>query len=305
MRIASLLSSATEIVFAIGRGDSLIGVSHECDWPAAARKLPCITRSLIDSSASSLAIDNEVKERLRAGLPLYEIDRELLESLAPDVIITQAQCDVCAIRYEEVEAAVRDCPRLGAARILALNPQSLADILQDIKRIGYVCEAAQGAKLFRVQLRDRIECVRASAARLDPAKQARVACVEWTDPLMLAGNWTPELIELAGGTSIVPRATGHSCYWSWDELASAAPEVLILSPCGFDLDRSLCEARALSQKHYWSRLPAVQAERVFVVDGNAYLNRSGPRMVDSLEILAHAIAPAEFPPPRHSGWRKI
>ncbi len=283
------------MLFGMGLGDQVVGISHECDWPAESLSLPRVTRSLIDSYANSNDIDRQVHQRLAAGLPLYEIDVPLLTHLRPDLIITQAQCDVCAIRYEDVVAVVRDTLRQPHTPILALQPLTLADILHDVLRVGEAAQSLSAAQAFHDRLLARVEIVSQLTAKLPTDQRPRVACVEWTEPLMLAGNWTPHLIQLAGGTSLLARAHEHSVYHAWDELVAADPEVIIIAPCGFDLTRSLHEARTLTAWPRWADLSAVRQGRVFVIDGNAYLNRSGPRIVETLELLAHVIQPALFP----------
>jgi iron complex transport system substrate-binding protein len=296
-RIASLLSSSTEILFALGLGERIVAVSHECDYPAAARDKPRATLSHIDSTQPSLAIDEQVRQRSLAGASLYGLNEPLLRELRPDLIVTQAQCDVCAVRYADVLDFVRREPTLHNTPVLALNPASLGDILADILRIGIATGATAAAEEFRARLQARIDVVRQATVELPASQRPKVVCIEWTDPLMAAGNWTPELIALSGGTCGLATAGEHSRYVRWEEICQFDPDVLLVAPCGFDLERSLCEARQLERLHGWSELTAVRTGRVHVIDGNAYLNRSGPRMVDSLEIVAHLLHPALFPTP--------
>jgi iron complex transport system substrate-binding protein len=297
MRIVSLLSSATEILFAIGAGDEVAAVSHECDYPPAATKLPRATRSRIDSSLPSGQIDEQVKQLLAAGESLYEIDRELICQLRPGLIVTQAQCDVCAVRYQDVVDLVAEEAGLADTAVVALQPQSFADVLGDIQRIGQAAGAERGAIALNRSLLKRWNGVLARICSSPDAYRPQVAVLEWTEPLMAAGNWTPELIHAAGGASLFATAGEPSGYLTWLDLVGARPDVLIVAPCGFNLERSLVEARRLMQLPGWRDLPAVAQGRAFVVDGNAYLNRSGPRLVDSLEILAHLIRPELFEAP--------
>lgn len=303
MRIVSLLSSATEILFGIGLGDAVVGISHECDYPPEAVTRPRVTRSLIRSERDSAQIDAEVKLRFSAGEPLYEVDANLLGQLAPDVIITQAQCDVCAVRYEDVLAAVDRMPPLSKSRVVALAPSCLADILEDVRRVGEATAALPAAEQFHAQLAARVARVREIAA--DNARRPRTVCIEWTDPLMLAANWTPELIALAGGEAGLVTSGEHSVYAAWEDVRAYDPEVVIVSPCGFDLARSRQEATALWDLPGWHYLAAVREKRVFVLDGNAYLNRSGPRIVDSLEIIAHFLHPERFAGVHGEAWVRI
>jgi iron complex transport system substrate-binding protein len=295
-RVVSLLSSATEILCALGLEDSLLAVSHECDYPPSVRTKPRATVSFIDSSRPSGEIDEAVKQRLGAGLPLYGLDAPLLRDLRPDLIVTQAQCDVCAIKFEEVQSLVDSAPELSRAKILPLSPNSLEDILQDVLRVGEAVGRLEAAQRFERSLRTRIEHVSALTNLRDsttpPRNRPRVVCIEWTRPLLAAGNWTPELIQLAGGQSGLAEAGKHSPYVSWEQIADYDPEVLFVAPCGFDLPRSQRESLELTLLPGWNAVAAVQAGRVFVLDGNALLNRSGPRIIDSLELLAHLLHPS-------------
>jgi iron complex transport system substrate-binding protein len=299
VRIVSLLSSATEMLFALGLGEQVVAISHECDYPPEATRLPRATRSRIDSSRPSHEIDAQVKRLLEAGEPLYEIDRELIRKLAPDLIVTQAQCDVCAVRYQDVIDFVAAEPALAETNVLALNPQSLTDILGDVERVGAAAGAAEVAREYVQWLRTRIDKTSAGdGSRSVPATvRPRVVCLEWLGPLMTAGNWTPEVIELAGGESCLAENGKHSGYVEWIAVRNCDPHVLLVAPCGFDLARSIAEARKLWELPGFGELTAIKSGRAFVIDGNAYLNRSGPRIVDSLEILAHLIRPDRFQPP--------
>jgi iron complex transport system substrate-binding protein len=297
MRIASLISSATEILFALGLGEQVVAVSHECDYPPAARLPPRATRSLIDATASSGQIDRQVRERSAGGQALYEIDAELLCDLRPDLIVTQAQCDVCAVRYADVVDLIQTRAELRDARLVALNPQSLDDVLADVVRVAAAANApAAGVELVR-QLSRRIEAVSGRTREVSATDRPRVVCLEWLDPLMAAGNWTPDLIERAGGRSGLAIAGRHSEYTTWDAVREFDPEVLLIAPCGFDLARSQAEAKSLLAIPGLADLTAMQSRRAFVIDGNAYLNRSGPRLVETLELLAHLIQPEQFAPP--------
>jgi iron complex transport system substrate-binding protein len=309
-RIASLISSGTEILFGLGLGERVVAVSHECDFPAEAHARPKATHSLVDSSRASRAIDDQVRELAHGGAALYGIDEPLLVGLAPELIVTQAQCDVCAVRYDDVLSLVRRHPELSATRVLALNPRSLAEVLSDVLRVGEAAGASEAARDYAAALSRRIEAVRAAAHTLPPAARPRVVCIEWLDPLMLAANWTPELVEIVGGQSGLAKAGGHSVYNDWQAVLDYDPEVLLVLPCGFDLSRTLAESAVLPSWQGWSSLSAVQRGRVYALDGNAYFNRSGPRLVESLEILAHLLHPELFPPPlapaeRAAAWKQF
>jgi iron complex transport system substrate-binding protein len=305
-RIASLLSAATEMLFALGLGDRVVAVSHECDWPPEANRLPRVTISHIAATASSAAIDTQVRELSSAGRPLYGLDVELLGRLEPDLIVTQQQCDVCAVSYSDVLAAVAADPRLAGCPIVALNPRGLGDVLADLRRVGEAAGATGAAEHCVAALESRVEAVRQRMATLAQAERPRFVCVEWTDPLMLAANWVPEIVELAGGQNGLSIGGGHSTYHAWSDVLAYDPEVIVVSPCGFDLLRTQEEAHALARNvPGWATMTAVRTGRVFAVDGNAYLNRSGPRLLDSLEILAHLLHPNLILAPPHAGWQRL
>jgi iron complex transport system substrate-binding protein len=295
IRIASLLSSATEMLCGLGLERNLVAISHECDYPASILHLPRATRTRIDPSISSQAIDDHVRASLAAGEPLYDVDEELLTQLKPDLIVTQAQCDVCAVRLSDVEAVVARMPVGKQPRIMSLNPTSLDDVLHEIEMLGVAAGVPQAAHAYLSQLRARIESVRSSSAALVGEKQRRrVALIEWIEPLMLSGNWLPELVEIAGGEHALTTAGAHSPYVAWADVVKYDPEVVIVAPCGFGLPRTLEEVSLLTNLPGWHDLHASRAGRVYALDGNAYLNRSGPRLVDSLEILAHLIYPEQL-----------
>ena len=297
MRIASLISSATETLFALGLGEQIVAVSHECDYPPAARRLPRATRSLIDAAASSDRIDQQVRERSALGQALYEIDARLLCEVRPDLIVTQAQCDVCAVRHADVVDLMQSHTELSETKIVALNPQSLVDVLSDVECVAAAADAIPAGSKLLHELSRRIAAISDRTPALPAVRRPRVVCLEWLDPLMAAGNWTPGLIELAGGCSQLAAAGRHSEYTTWDAVRQANPEVLLIAPCGFDLARSQIEAESLRTWPGLAELAALKNQRAFVIDGNAYLNRSGPRLVDSLELVAHLIQPMNFPPP--------
>ncbi len=283
-RIASLLPSATEIVFALGLGDRVVAVSHECDEPPKAKDLPAVTYALLGQNGTSGEIDAEVKDRLGRGEPLYGLDQRLLAELAPDLILTQAKCDVCAVRLEDVVGLTQTVPALARTRLVTLAPTSLSDVLGDCHRIAEAAGEPHLAEPLVQSLAGRVDAVR--QAGVNAVTRRRVACIEWLSPLMLAGNWIPEMITIAGG--LAPSITGshHSPYVTWNEVLDFAPEVLILMPCGFTLGRTLEELTLITQLPRFFELPAVVDRRVFAVDGSRLFNRSGPKLVDSLELLA-------------------
>jgi iron complex transport system substrate-binding protein len=287
-------------------GVAPLAVSHECDFPPLARSLPRATFSRIESQRSASEIDGQVKGLLEAGEPLYGLHAQLVAKLRPDVIVTQAQCDVCAVRHADVLDLVASCPELSATCVVSLNPQSLGEVLQDIARIGVAVEREARARRVVAALRTRIDSVKAKTQPLAAEARPRTVVIEWTSPLMAAGNWTPELVALAGGQNCLSVAGHHSQYVTWEAILAATPEVLLIAPCGFALERSLAEAAVLLRQPGWADLPAARSDRVFVIDGNQYLNRSGPRLVDTLEILAHLLQPRLFPPPALAeAFRKV
>lgn len=296
-RVVSLISSATEILFGLGLGDHVVGISHECDHPPEVAQRPRVTRSHIRTEQSSQQIDDQVRQTAAVGEPLYEIDASRLIELAPDVIVTQAQCDVCAVRYDDVVNVVQSNDALAHATILTLNPCTLEDVFADILMIGDATRRRTAAAAYVDRLRNRVEAVRRQASQYPNAERPRVTCVEWVQPLMLAGNWIPELVRLAGGQCQLDEECGPSQYHDWLELLRFDPQVVVVMPCGFDLARARAESQSLTTQPKWKELTAAKESRVFAVDGNAYFNRSGPRLVDSLEILAHLFHPQSIPPP--------
>ncbi len=297
MRICSLLPSATEIVFALGQGDSLVGVTHECDYPPDARRLPQVTRTNIPPGLSSRRIDSAVTSTLAETSSLYELDLELLEPLRPELILTQRLCDVCAVSFDRVEDALASLP--GRPQVVNLEPRSLDGILDTIRTVARAigCDAAAASVIDG--LRRRIDAV-ARAAR-SAASRPRVFCMEWVDPPFSGGHWMKELVDLAGGRDDLANLHRPSARLEWQRVLEFAPEVMVLTCCGFDLERCRQEGEILAEFPGALDLPAVRNGRVFATDGSAYFSRPGPRIVDSLEILAHAVHPELFPPPPLDG----
>lgn len=288
-RIASLLPSATEIVCALGADDQLVGISHECDFPPAIRDRPVLTRSRIDAGGTSRAIDAAVRAVVAGALSIYDVDADLLSRLAPDLIITQDLCEVCAVSLDDVRAAVARLAHRDDIAIVALRPTRLTDALGDIERVATALGCAGRGAAVRAALDRRIAAIagRAAAAACRP----RVVSLEWIDPLMLGGTWMPELIELAGGQPVGARAGAPAPTVTPAELAALAPDVVVVKPCGFSLPRALAE-RAVIEHHVIAACPG--RPRVYVTDGNAFFNRPGPRLVESLEIMAACVHPERF-----------
>ena len=302
-RIASLLPSTTEITCALGFEAGLVGRSHECDFPASVASLPVLTAPKLDASASSLEIDNRVKQLVRDGLSVYRVDAERLRELAPTLILTQDQCEVCAASLPDVEAALAEWVS-GRPRIVSLNPANLGDVWGDVGRVADALGAGGRGREVATELSHHITEVAEQTQRI--RERPSVACVEWIDPLMAAGNWVPELVTLAGGRNLFGATGEHSPWITWASLRDADPDVIVVLPCGFDLARSRAEMPPLSGRDGWSGLRAVKNGRVFLTDGNQYFNRPGPRLVDSLEILAEILHPDVFPPThRERGWQPL
>ena len=291
MKLVSLLPSDTEIVCALGLADQLVGVSHECDFPPEIIGRPILTAPKIDPSGDSASIDAAVRLLVRDGLSVYRIDAERLAQLQPDLIVTQDQCEVCAVSFKDVVDATRAL-LTKPATIVSLKPTRLEDIFDDILRVAAAADRHAAGVEVTSQLRARIEALRTRAARVH--SRPRVACIEWMAPLMAAGNWVPELIELGGGTYDQVPPGAHSPTLTWDDLVAYAPDVVIIMPCGFKLEQTRRELAQLTGHPEWQQLPAVRNQRVYAVDGNAYLNRPGPRIVDSAELVAGLIQPGFF-----------
>lgn len=292
MRIVSLLPSATEIIHAVGLGDRLVGVSHECDHPAAVQGLPRVTRSLLPDAATSGRIDAAVRDHARQRQPLYGLDAGLLARLRPDLIVTQALCDVCAVAEGAVAAAVAGLP--GPPRIVTLEPHRLGDVLAGMRTVAEAAGAGPSGQAATAALQRRIDAVATRSASV--TVRPRVMLLEWLDPPFTAGHWSPEIVRLAGGTEVLGREGERSRAVAWDDVVAADPEVLVVACCGFDADRTRAELPLLTSRPGFQSLACARAGRVHVVDGNAFFSRPGPRLVDALESLAHLLHPAEHSP---------
>jgi len=299
-RIASLLASGTELVCALGLGERLVARSHECDFPAWVKRLPAVSHPTFDVAGPSGDIDARVRERLRAGLPLYAIDEALLTSLAPDVIVTQTHCEVCAVSPSDL--AHGTSPKLERRQVVALETGTVEGILDGFEAVAGVLGAADAGRALVAAIRARLAAL---AERTGALPRPTVACLEWIDPLFAMGNWGPELVALAGGTCALGVAGAHSTTLPWPALRAADPDIIVVAPCGFGVERTLAEMPALVAHPDWSALAAVRAGRVYVADGNLYFNRSGPLLFDTPEILAEILHPSLFPP-AHAGtvWRR-
>jgi iron complex transport system substrate-binding protein len=285
MRIVSLVPHATELLFALGLGPQVVAVTHECDYPPQALACKRVTRDVLPPDLSAGEIDAAVRERTLTGEAIYELDRDALERLAPDLIVTQELCPVCAVSFEEVEQVAKQLP--SRPRVIALDPKTLGETLGDIRTVA----EATGA-------RERgIELVGETAARIDRVKLSvrkqpplRVAAIEWLDPVYVAGHWTPQLIELAGGDDVLGLPGEHSRVVSWEELAASRPEIVVVMPCGYDASRAREEALLFSEQ-----LATLGARRTVAVNASAYFSRPGPRLIDGLELLGHILHPQQLP----------
>jgi iron complex transport system substrate-binding protein len=293
MKIVSLLPSATETICALGLEDQLVGVTHECDYPPSVARLPKVTRTLIPTDASSAEIDRLVRERLGGQSALYTLDMETLERLAPDLIVTQALCDVCAVAEEEVKNAA--CLLPNGPRVLNLEPERLDEVLACIGDVANAAGVPERGRKVVGELRARVDAVVARGARL--TRRPRVALLEWLDPPFSPGHWNPEIVRLAGGVDGLGVEGAKSRTLRWDEVIAFQPEVVLISCCGFSAQRAMQDVPILDGVEGWSRLPAVRDDRVLVTDGAAYFSRPGPRLVDSLELMAHVIDPDVHPLP--------
>ncbi len=304
MRIVSLIASATEMVHALGLGEFQVGRSHECDYPPEAiAKLPVCTEPKFDISGDSREIDQRVKATLADAVSVYRVFDDVLERLEPTHIVTQTQCEVCAVSLRDVERALG--ARYGSRpQVVALEPNSLEEIRNDILRLAQACRVDQRGLALIESMEDRMDAIaaRARASRRSP----RVAAIEWQEPLMAAGNWVPELIHKLGAENLFGAAGAHSPWMQWDDLVAADPDTIVCMPCGYDLKKTRAEMHWLTGRAGWSELRAVREGRVFLADGNQYMNRPGPRVVESLEILAEVLYPEQFSPTFGSvGWERF
>jgi len=287
MRIVSLVPHATELLFALGLGDQVVGVTHECDHPREAQMRTHVTRDVLPPGLSPSEIDAAVRERTQRGEAIYALDTDVLERLEPDLIVTQALCPVCAVSYDEVVAEaekIATCPK-----VVALDPKTFGETIGDVRTIAQVTGAKEAALMLVASTSRRVDKVKLAVRE---AERVRVACVEWLDPVFIAGHWTPQLVELAGGEDVLGFAGERSEESDWETVAAAQPDVIVVMPCGYDAEESLRQAHA-----YAPQLAATGAKKVVAVDAAAYFSRPGPRLVDGLELLAHVLHPERVPEP--------
>ena len=287
MRIVSLVPSATEALFTLGRGDDLIAVTHECDHPPEAQELPRVTRDVLPPGLGPGEIDAAVRERTGRGESIYELDADRLRALGPDLIVTQALCSVCAVSYDDVRAIAEEIPT--RPRVVSLDPDTLGEVLEDIRRLGEMTGCSEEARAWLSDAAARIDRVRLAVRA---ARRPRVAALEWLDPVFVAGHWTPQLVEYAGGEDVLGMPGERSEVRSWEEVAAARPDVVVVMPCGYDAHRAHHEAEAFREQ-----LDGVGAGQVVAVDAAAYFSRPGPRLIDGLELLAEILHPDRLPEP--------
>ena len=300
VRIVSLIASATEIVAALGFEEQLVGRSHQCDHPPGVGRVPVCSSSKVDAGAPSRRIDRQVRAIVAEALSVYRVNAALLDRLAPTHIITQTQCEVCAVSLADVERAVCELVQ-SRPSVVSLEPMALPDIWRDIRTVAASVGAPERGDRLVATLTARLDAIRARTAAL--GKRPVIACIEWIDPLMHAENWVPELVEIAGGTVMLGAPGRHSGYFPMEELVRRDPDVIAVLPCGFDIERSVREMPPLVGHPDWSRLSAVRTGRVYITDGNQYFNRPGPRVVESAEILAELLHPEAFDfEHRGRGW---
>ena len=290
-RIVSLLPAATEIICALGLEHQLVGRSHECDYPPGISNLPICSSAKFLPGSDSAQIDRQVKEILSESLSIYTIDRDLIKSLAPEVIITQAQCEVCAVSLKDVELARSDLLD-KECQIISLQPNELDDVYGDIRIIAGQLGVENAAEELLELSAERINIIRHKLKFI--TEKPTVACIEWLSPLMMAGNWTPEIVEIAGGLPILTEAGKHSSYINFQDIITVNPDIILIMPCGFSIQRTLQEIGLFLDTPGWADLKAVKSQRVYIADGNQYFNRSGPRITDSIEIMAEIINPKQF-----------
>ena len=291
LRIVSLIASSTEIVCALGLEPQLVGRSHECDYPPSVKSLPVCTQPKFNTEGSSYEIDQRVKAVLEQALSVYLVDADALRRLQPSHIITQTQCEVCAVSLKDVKQAVDELTGCRPA-IVSLEPNALADVWADIQRVADALQIPERGWRLIQELQGRMSRIAETAQKA--AARPRVACVEWIEPLMASGNWMPELVEMAAGINLFGEAGKHSPWLTWEEIRAKEPDAILVLPCGFDIPRTRQDLPALTGQPGWSDLKAVREQRVYLLDGNQYFNRPGPRLVESLEILAEILHPDLF-----------
>ena len=298
MRIVSLLPSTTEIVTALGKKDDLAGRSHECNYPEDINNLPICTEPKFNPDGSSYEIDQRVKALLQEGLSVYRVDEKQLKTLNPDIILTQDHCEVCAASFDEVQEAVQ--ATLGPnVEVVSVSPNDLSSWVQSIRTIAEAIDAEDAAEKLTMRMKSELQEIQQKTIELTPPN---VFSIEWMDPLMSAGNWIPELVQIAGGIPIGAEAGDHSPEISWQKIQRENPDIITIIPCGYSVNQTLSEISELTSRSGWNQLRAVQNKQVYIADGDHYFNRPGPRLVESARMLAEIIHPSLFRNDAHPGW---
>tara|TARA_Y100000591_G_scaffold332638_1_gene370832 strand:- start:1722 stop:2627 length:906 start_codon:yes stop_codon:yes gene_type:complete len=299
MRIISLISSATEIVCSLGCSDLLVGISHECDYPKSITELPVCSKPKLDVDGSSIEVDNQVKSLLRNALSIYDIDDHLISELNPDIIITQSQCDVCAVSLDDVQNALKN--NLGInPLVISLEPKDLNDVISDIKYVASKLNKDDVANEMINFFKDEIIRIRKRKI-----KKNTVACIEWIDPLMFAGNWVPEIVEIAGGQDLCGLKGEHSSWSEYQELFDKNPDKIIFMPCGYDIEKTKIEIEKIYELKEWKHLKAIKSDNVYITDGSQYFNRPGPRLLDSIRIMDEIVNDEGIYEYHGNGWVKV
>ena len=303
MNIVTLLPSATEIVCALGLQEQIVGVSHSCNFPETIKKLPAVTSTRVPYQDSSDVIDNFVRDHLQNNAALYDLDIQTLNEVRPDVVVSQTLCDVCAVSTGDVVAAIYGLD--SRPRLIDLQPNTLDDVYGDILRVAAALGRDSTAASLLDELKARQHAIASRTARIAKNDRPRVAFLEWLLPPFCGGHWNPELVELAGGIDLLGNPGRPSATLSWDRVAASDPDVIVLACCGFDVERALEDVRLLAGNDQWQNMRAVQNGEIYLVDGDAYFARPGPRLIDGLEMLAHALHPDIHPPAPSGGCVKL
>jgi iron complex transport system substrate-binding protein len=295
VRIASLVPSATEMMFALGLGDSLVAVTHECDYPPEAADLPHLTRSVMADGLASAEIDREVRQRTERGEALYELDHDLLHRLDPELIVTQAVCEVCAVSFDDVRAVAEELP--SQPKVISLDPTTLGEVLADVRRLGVTTGVDAAAEALLREAADRLDRVQGA---VEGARRPRVAALEWLDPIYIGGHWVPQMIEMAGGEDVLGLPGEKSRRAEWSELESASPDLVLSIPCGYGAARAAEESRP-----FLGHIARIGAGEAWALDASAYFSRPGPRLVDGVELLGHVLHPDRVPAPANGGFVRL
>ena len=301
MRIVSLISRATEIVSSLQCMDSLVGISHECDYPESIKKLPVCSEPRFDVNGKSIEIEQSIKSLLQEALSIYRVKEDAIRSLNPDIIITQSQCDVCAVSIKDVRIAIEQAIGINP-EIISLSPTCLEDVWNDILKLGIVLEKKSIAKDLVKNIKNDISIISKKNKNKDPVS---IGCIEWIEPLMFAGNWVPEIVQIVGGKSLFGVAGEHSNWSKYEELYQHDPDKIIFMPCGYDMNKTKVELSNLRYDLRWKSLKAVRTDEVYLTDGNQYFNRPGPRLLDSIKIMEDIINNTNVYNFKNHGWRKL